>query len=168
MIKNIKVIKNTNNIKKTFFIIVTIIGFILFVNLFGLIFISDAKFVYSKELQVANISIDTIIPKIELMNIKNTLYNDDEKDLYSVALQIKVTENNIKVNDIEKIRIKVDGNEINSYEINKLENLQDELLYEIKLNNLYKNQEIEMLIQEGIVIDKSNNKNNEQIIKHIV
>lgn len=139
--------------------------FLIFLASFTLI--TQAKYSLEKEILIANINIDTISPKIELMNIKNVSYKEDNKELYNINIQIKVIESNIKVNNINSIQVKIDNVENkNNYAINKIENIDNEIIYEIIIKNLLKNQKIKILIPEGIVIDNSNNTNNEQIIDY--
>ena len=49
-----------------------------------------------------------------------------------------------------------------------VENITDEILYEINLKDLFKNQKIEIYIPKETIIDNSNNTNNEQTIKYEV
>lgn len=142
---------------------------VIFVFILGIsIYTVNAKYFFYKEFIIGNINIDTIDPQIELMNIKNTLYRENEKELYNVNIQIKVIESNIKINSIDKIQIKVDGKENQSYKINRLENITDEILYEINLKDLLKNQKIEIYIPKETIIDNSNNTNDEKTIKYEV
>ena len=146
--------------------IIVIFVFIFLISLGISIYKVNAKYSFYKEFIIANINIDTINPKIELMNIKNTLYKENGKELYSVNIQIKVIESNIKINNINKIQIKVDGKENQNYKINRLENISDEILYEIDLKDLSKNQKIEIYIPKETIIDNSNNTNDEKTIKY--
>lgn len=144
--------------------IIVIFVFILEISIYTV----NAKYFFYKEFIIGNINIDTIDPQIELMNIKNTLYRENEKELYNVNIQIKVIESNIKINSIDKIQIKVDGKENQSYKINRLGNITDEILYEINLKDLFKNQKIEIYIPKETIIDNSNNTNDEKTIKYEV
>ncbi len=148
--------------------IIDIFVFIFLISLGISIYTVNAKYFFYKEFTIGNINIDTIEPKIELMNIKNTLYKENEKELYNVNIQLKVIESNIKINNINKIQIKIDGKENENYKINRLENISDEILYEINLKDLFKNQKIEIYIPKETIIDNSSNTNNEQTIKYEV
>lgn len=148
--------------------IIVIFVFIFLISLGISIYKVDAKYSFYKEFTIANINIDTINPKIELMNIKNTLYKENGKELYNVNIQIKVIESNIKINNFNKIQIKIDGDENKNYKINRLENITDEILYEINLKDLFKNQKIEIYIPKETIIDNFNNTNDEKTIKYEV
>lgn len=148
--------------------IIVIFVFIFLISLGISIYKVDAKYSFYKEFIIANINIDTLDPKIELMNIKNTSYKENEKELYNVNIQIKVIESNIKINNINKIQINVDGKENENYKINRLENITDEIVYEINLKDLFKNQKIEIYIPKETIIDNSSNTNDEKTIKYEV
>ena len=144
-----------------------IIIIIIFIFVLSICFFEvQAKYIFNKEILIANITIDTINPKVELMNIKNTLYKENNKEIYSVSIEIKIIETAVKINNIDKIKIEVDKSEIKNYEINKLESNLGEILYEIKMDNLLKNQEIQIYIPENIIVDNSNNTNDEQTINY--
>ena len=53
-----------------------------------------AKYIVEQTILIAEINIDTIFPEIELISITET----PEKEQYKVNFQIKVVENNIKIN----------------------------------------------------------------------
>ena len=141
-----------------------IMAFIFILSIY--FFTVQAKYTFSKEIVIANINIDTINPKIELSNIKNTLYKVNDKEIYSVSIEIRVIETYIKINEIEKIKIEVNKSEIKNYEIIKLESNSGEIVYEIKIDNLLKNQEIQIHLPKNIIIDNSNNSNSEQTINY--
>lgn len=92
-----------------------------------------AKYIVEQTILIAEINIDTIFPKIELISITET----PEKEQYKVNFQIKVVENNIKINKFNKENIvarigekKIENEE---YELNKVYEGEKFILYEIKL-----------------------------------
>ena len=60
-----------------------------------------AKYIVEQTILIAEINIDTIFPEIELISITET----PEKEQYKVNFQIKVVENNIKINKFNKENI---------------------------------------------------------------
>lgn len=92
-----------------------------------------AKYIVEQTILIAEINIDTIFPEIELISITET----PEKEQYKVNFQIKVVENNIKINKFNKENIvarigekKIENEE---YELNKVYEGEELILYEIKL-----------------------------------
>lgn len=140
---------------------------ILFVVLLsGLSFISQSKYIKQNEITIAKINIDTIIPKIELMNIQNKMNKENENVNYDVNISIKLIESNIKENGINKIKIIIDETYRNDFEIIKKENNLNEINYDIVIKRINKKQTIRVIIPEGIIIDNANNKNKETKIEH--
>ena len=132
--------------------------------------ISQAKYVIEQTILIANINIDTIAPKIELMNITNKEYKENQNKMRKINIQIKVTENNIKENyfNKENIKINTDGEEIRKelYSINKIKEADNYIIYEIQIDKIILNGELKIIIPEGIIQDYANNKNEEKIIKN--
>ena len=62
-----------------------------------------AKYVMEYKSTIAIIQIDTILPKIELLDIKNVneFYKQDINKTENVIIQIKVIENNIKEDNFQ-------------------------------------------------------------------
>lgn len=94
---------------------------------------NHAKYIVEQTILIAEINIDTIFPEIELISITET----PEKEQYKVNFQIKVVENNIKINKFNKENIvarigekKIENEE---YELNKVYEGEEFILYEIKL-----------------------------------
>ena len=94
---------------------------------------NHAKYIVEQTILIAEINIDTIFPEIELISITET----PEKEQYKVNFQIKVVENNIKINKFNKENIvarigekKIENEE---YELNKVYEREEFILYEIKL-----------------------------------
>ena len=132
--------------------------------------ISQAKYVIEQTFLIVKINIDTIVPKIELMNITNTEYKENQNKMHKIKIQIKVTENNIKENyfNKENIKINTDGEEIRKelYQINKMQEIDNYIIYEIQIDKIIKQGEMKITIPEGIIQDYANNKNEEKIIKN--
>ena len=88
-----------------------------------------AKYIVEQTILIAEINIDTIFPEIELISITET----PEKEQYKVNFQIKVVENNIKINKFHKENIGEKKIENEEYELNKVYEGEEFILYEIKL-----------------------------------
>lgn len=131
---------------------------------------TQAKYVIEQTILIAKINIDTIAPKIELINITSTEYKENQKEINKINIQIKVIENNIKENHFnkEKIKIKIVGEEIDKelYEISKNQVTNNCIIYEIQIDKIMINGELEIIIPEGIIQDYANNKNEKKIIKN--
>lgn len=143
---------------------------IVFLFIFIIIFggkISQAKYIMEQTILVAKINIDTNPPKIELMNIKSI---PNKNKIYNINVQVKVIENNIKENyfNKDKIKIYIDGEIINkeSYEINKLQEIDNYIIYEIQINEIMLEEKLKIIIPEGTIRDYSNNKSEEKIIQN--
>lgn len=131
---------------------------------------SQAKYVIEQTLLIAKINIDTIAPRIEVMNITSTEYKENQSKMHKINIQIKITENNIKTNyfNTESIEINIEGEKIRKelYQINKIKELDNYILYEIQIDKIIKQGELEIIIPEGIIQDYTNNKNEKKIIKN--
>lgn len=129
--------------------------------------ISQAKYVIEQTILIAKVNIDTIPPKIELMNITSI---PGQNKIYKINIQIKVIENNIKENQFnkDKININIVGEEINKelYEINKIKEEDNYIIYEIQIDKIMLEGELKIIIPEGIIQDCANNKNEEKIIQN--
>lgn len=143
---------------------------IVFLFIFVMIFfgkISHAKYIMEQTILVARINIDTNPPKIELMNIKS-IPNKDK--IYNINVQVKVVENNIKENNFnkDKIKIYIDEEIIDKelYEINKLQEIDNYIIYEIRINKIMLEEKLKIIIPEGIIQDYSDNKSEEKIIQN--
>ena len=93
-----------------------------------------AKYIVEQTILIAEINIDTIFPEIELISITET----PEKEQYKVNFQIKVVENNIKINKFNKENIVARIGE------KKIEN------EEYELNKVYEGEEF-IYVLEGIL-----------------
>ena len=128
--------------------------------------ISQAKYVKTSDITIAEINIDTIIPEVKIMNIQNIMYKENENFNFDVIINLKVIENNIKENNINSIKFLVDNIEIRDINFKIAESKSGIIEYEIRIERLNKNQKVKISIPEGIIIDNANNKNKETILEH--
>ena len=132
--------------------------------------ISQSKYVIEQTMLIAKVNIDTVSPKIELMNITSAEYKENQNNMYKINIKIKVTENNIKENHFnkEKIKINIEGEKIKQelYIINKIQEVNNYIVYEIQIDNIIIQRKLEIIIPEGTIQDYANNKNEEKIIKN--
>ena len=132
--------------------------------------ISQSKYVIEQTMLIAKVNIDTVSPKIELMNITSAEYKENQNNMYKINIKIKVTENNIKENHFnkEKIKINIEGEKIKQelYIINKIQEVNNYIVYEIQIDNIIIQRKLEITIPEGTIQDYANNKNEEKIIKN--
>lgn len=132
--------------------------------------ISQAKYVIEQTILIAKINIDTIVPKIEVINITSKEYKENHNKIRKVNIPIIVIENNIKVNNFNKenIKVSIEGEKINKelYEINKIKKADNYIIYEIQIDKLTLDGGLEIIIPEGVIQDYSNNKNAEKILKN--
>ena len=132
--------------------------------------ISQAKYVIEQTMLIAKVNIDTVCPKIELMNITSTGYEENQNKMHKINVQIKIIENNIKENHFnkDKITINIEGTEVEKalYEINKIKETNNCIIYEIQTDKIIEKGKFEIIIPEGIIQDYANNKNEEKIIKN--
>lgn len=132
--------------------------------------ISQAKYVIEQTILIAKVNIDTIVPKIELMNITSTEDKENQNKMHKINMQIKVIEGNIKQNHFNKenIKINVEGAELNKefYEMNKIQEADNYIIYEIQIHKIMIEGQLEIIIPVGIIQDYADNKNEEKIIKN--
>ena len=132
--------------------------------------ISQSKYVIEQTMLIAKVNIDTVSPKIELMNITSAEYKENQNNMYKINIKIRVTENNIKKNHFnkEKIKINIEGEKIKQelYIINKIQEVNNYIVYEIQIDNIIIQRKLEIIIPEGTIQDYANNKNEEKIIKN--
>ena len=131
---------------------------------------NQAKYVIEQTMLIAKVNIDTVCPKIELMNITSTEYKENQNKMHKIKIQIKVTESNIKENYFykENIKIEIEGEEIRKelYQTNKIQESDNYIIYEIQIDRIIKEGELKIIIPEGIIQDYANNKNEKKIIKN--
>ena len=141
--------------------------FLLFIIIINIIFVtSQSKYIDYKEIEIVKINIDTLIPKIEMMNIQKTMYSENNEELFDIFINLNVIESNIKEKNINEVEIIIDDIEINDFEIKENEEDINNIIYEFKIKKLHKNQQLKMIIPEGIIIDNANNRNEEKIVEY--
>lgn len=127
--------------------------------------IVSAKYVIDDEFCAVNLDIDRTKPKIEILSINNTNTGFEEyaNKTHTITIQVKIIEKNLKdvFLDKEHIKIKLDNSYIDSetLEISKIENTQNQEIYQIKLKNIDGNGKLKIELLEGTAVDKGNLKN---------
>ena len=127
---------------------------------------SHGKYIKENDITIAKIDIDTIIPKVKLMNIQNIMYKENEKNIFDVVIHFNIIENNIKENNINNMKISIDNIEIKDIELKSAKNEIGIIEYEVKIKKMYKNQRIKVVIPQGMIIDKTGNISEEVIVQH--
>lgn len=129
-----------------------------------------AKYIIEYTNTVAKINVDMILPKIELISIKNTntSYENYANRTHTITAKIKVEENHIKENNFNKNHIKIlvnnKENTPNGYEIKELSRQNNIIYYQIQLNGILGDGDLKIKIPQGTIIDESDNENKEKII----
>lgn len=109
---------------------------------------------------IANLNIDRTKPNVEFISVSNTNtgYEGYANNTHIITINVKIVEKNIKnvYFDKEHVKAKVENNYINTEKItlNKIEDISDGQIYQIKLNNIEGNGNLKIEIIEGTVIDK--------------
>lgn len=131
---------------------------------------SYAKYVMEHETTIAQINIDTIPPKVEVTSIESKENKQNSSSIYEINVKVKIIENNIKENNFNKNQISIKMGEIEFnkelYEVNQIAQINNIIMYEIKLDEINTKGTLQILIPEGIVKDFSNNENQEKIINY--
>lgn len=128
------------------------------------------KYIIEETITVARIDIDRNDPKIECININNTNveYPAYANKNHTITLEIKVIEKNIKENYFNKehMAIMVGENKVNptTFEIKEKFKKEDEIIYEVTLKGIDNNGILKVKIDEGTIVDKSENVNEEMIV----
>lgn len=143
---------------------------ILIVLLINILIISistiiKAKYIIQNEFYIADLNIDRTKPKIELISITNTNtgYESYANKTHIIKVTVKITEKNFKdiFCDKEHVKIKIDDKyiDLNNIEFKKIKDLQEEKIYEIKLQNIEENGKLKIEFVEGVAVDISELKN---------
>lgn len=131
---------------------------------------SYAKYVMKYESTIAQINIDTISPKVEVISIESRENKKNSSNTYNINVKVKIIESNIKENNFNKTKISIKMGEIEfnkeSYEVNQIAQTNNSIMYEIKLDEINTKGVLKILIPKGIVKDVSDNENQEKIIKY--
>ncbi len=147
--------RRCKKIKNKLYSILIFFVFCIFINS-----IVNAKYIIENQFEIANLNIDRTKPKIELISIDNTNseYKNYANKNHTITIKLKIIEENIKsINfDKEHIKSKLDNNYINgdSMNLEKIEDRQNEKIYEIKISNISGNGNLKIDLLEGIAIDK--------------
>ena len=138
-----------------------IIVFIIIAFLISISTIIYAKYIFKNEFIIANLDIDRTKPKIELIDIKNsnTGYESYANKTHTISIKVKITDNNLKDIFLNEsyVKIKIDDKYINHKNVsfNKIQDIENGEIYEIKLNNLDGNGKLKLQFLEGTAIDTS-------------
>ncbi len=142
----------------------------LIVHIFLILFcisigtIVNAKYVIDDEFCAFNLDIDRTKPKIEILSINNTNtgFENYANKTHIITIQVKIIEKNLKdvFLDKEHIKIKIDNEytELKNIEVSKINNIQKEEIYEIKLKNIEGNGKLKVEFLEGTAVDKGSLK----------
>ena len=145
-----------------------LLAFIIFI--LGINSIAYGKYVIDYVSTVAKIDIDRTPPKITIleMNNTNTNYEAYANKTHTLTAKIKVIEKNIVENNFNTNNVKILVNkqvqENKIISINKIEEKQDYIIYEVILENILGDGILEIKVNEGTIVDKSNNINEETIL----
>lgn len=118
-----------------------------------------AKYIYQNEFYIANLNIDRTKPKVELIKISNNNvgYESYANKTHTVTIKLNITDKNMKHVNLNNNYIKVKIN--NKYvdyakiKVNKIQDIIDGSIYNIELNNLDGNGNLEVEILEGAAVD---------------
>ena len=156
---------NKSKIKNKVVVFISVILIVLCTNI-----INYAKYNFENIYTAISIDIDRNIPKIELIELSNTNvgYEKYANKTHTITAKIKVTEKNIIQNNFNKDNIKILVNEKEikpeNFEIKELSKNKESIIYEVKLKGLTGDGTLKIKINEGTIVDKSNNKNLEKLI----
>lgn len=121
--------------------------------------ISNAKYIFDFEFDVADLNIDRTKPKIEYISVYNNNlgYEKYANKTHIIKVNVKVTEKNIGQDILEndEIKLKVNDKFVNNSEIvvKLIEKNVDSYIYEITLKNLTGNGLLDIVIEKGAITD---------------
>ena len=126
---------------------------------------SFSKYSIEQNLSVANINIDNIRPKIDLLSVKNTNENYETyaNKNHIVTIQIKITEKNIFINNFNKESLQFYvGNSLifptfNSFDL--ISEATNYKIYEFSITNITGDGSLKIVVPRGTVIDTSEQQN---------
>lgn len=130
----------------------------------------NAKYVIEYTNTVANIQIDAVPPKIELMSVinNNTYHNGYANRTHTITAKIKVIEKNIKENYFDQKHIDILVGETvvapEVYEIRRTVQTSKIIIYEIKLNKIVGDGKLKIKVKKGTIKDISDNVNQEEVL----
>ena len=134
---------------------------ILFISVFLVLIctIVNAKYIIENKFDVANLDIDRTKPVIEVINIENSNigYEKYANKTHEIEITVKIKDKNLdKVFlDKEHVKLKINNKyiEVKNIEFIKLQDLQQEKVYKIKLNNINENGKLKIEFLQGMAID---------------
>lgn len=145
--------------RKILYLFITILFFV------SINTISNAKYIMDSTMNVANLNIDQIKPKIELISIQNTNVNYEKyaNKAHTISVKLKITEENLKNINLDKNHIELilkSGSKsiiVNEYElkVNKKEQKEDSYVYQIDIQGIKENGVLNINLKEKTVVDKS-------------
>lgn len=143
------------------------IFFVLFIGFFIILISKNiyAKYILQNEFCIANINIDRTKPKIELLSISNsnTGYDRYANKTHTITIKVKITDKSLKNVFLDQyhVKIKINDTYVNNVNIkfDKIQDIIDGKIYQIELNNIEGNGNLNVYILEGTAIDEGELEN---------
>ena len=137
-----------------------LISIIILFFIISIGYVVNAKYVIEYKTAIANINIDRKKPYIEILNIINS------EDTHQTTLRIKIIEKNIIINNFapNNLLLKSNSKEISFAETPKITKISEDkegIVYDIKINNIDKMQNLTLIIKDSIIMDIGGNTNDE-------
>lgn len=123
------------------------------------------KYIIENNFVIATVSTDETPPQISLHEVRNTnlTYVKYANKTHTLTVRIKVSEKNIKINNLnsENIKVLVGGTEENDkiQEVKKSVGSSKMSIFDVVLKNLSGNGKLELKIPKGAIIDIAGNEN---------
>lgn len=139
--------------------IIIVIMFIINIICFSTVV--NAKYMIEYQNKVAKIHIDIIPPKVELIGIQKVITESkkDEDKTYHITAQIQVIESNIIKNSIssENIIFILDGKKMRPEKVEVIQRGKQNnvILYDIICTEIEIHEKCNIIIKEGIIVDKA-------------
>ncbi len=147
--------------KVTVFLVIFCLLIIICINCY-------AKYIITSEHIIANINIDGVIPKIEMINIRNTnsKYYNYASRKHTITIKLKVIEKNIIKNNFNKEHIKILVGERETipktYDIKEISKDNENIIYEIKLSEILGDGKLKIKVEQATIVDKGEQVNEEK------
>lgn len=147
--------------KVTVFLVIFCLLIIICINCY-------AKYIITSEHIIANINIDGVIPKIEMINIRNTnsKYYNYASRKHTITIKLKVIEKNIIKNNFNKEHIKILVGEKETipktYDIKEISKDNENIIYEIKLSEILGDGKLKIKVEQATIVDKGEQVNEER------
>lgn len=132
---------------------------------------SYAKYVIEQTQTVATIKIKGMPPEIKLVSVENTNqgYAQYANKTHTITVKVEVLEKQIKENyfNSQNIKILVGDQETvpKTYEIKKLQQTAEKIVYEIKLKQILGDGILKIEVPEKTIINQSNQENKKTILE---